>query len=184
MRKTLDFKIYLNPDNKLREYWKVVRDTELRGYSIDEVLKSMKSRIDDAEKYIKPQINFADLIINYFPIDTINFDNLKNNDVSLGLKLKLESSIYMDDIYAFLSENSVDMCWDYSDDLKTQEIIIKSDLSEFNWEQLSRDFIENIEEIISQKAIFTEGYRGFIQFIVLRIMSEKMRDKNDKRNIN
>ena len=44
--------------------------------------------------------------------------------------------------------------------------------------------IENIEEIVSQKAIFSKGYRGFIQFIILRIISEKMRDKNDKRNIN
>lgn len=184
MRKTLDFKIYLAPDEKLREYWKVIRDTELRGYSIDEVLQSMRSRMDDAEKYIKPQINFADLIINYFPIDSINFDSLKGNNIRLGLRLKMESSIYMDDVFTLLSENGVDMCWDYSDDLKTQEIIIKSDLSEFNWEQVSKDAIENIEEIVSQKAIFSKGYRGFIQFIILRIISEKMRDKNDKRNIN
>lgn len=184
MRKTLDFKIYLAPDEKLREYWKVIRDTELRGYSVNEVLQSMRSRMDDAEKYIKPQINFADLIINYFPIDSINFDSLKGNNIRLGLRLKMESSIYMDDVFTLLSENGVDMCWDYSDDLKTQEIIIKSDLSEFNWEQVSKDSIENIEEIVSQKAIFSKGYRGFIQFIILRIISEKMRDKNDKRNIN
>ena len=115
--------------------------------------------------------------------DNIN-NNLKENNIELGLKLKLESSIYMDDIFTLLSENGVDMYWDYSDDLKTQEIIINSDLSEFNWEQVSKESIENIEEIISQKATFSEGYRGFIQFIILRIMSEKMRDKNDKRNIN
>lgn len=61
-----DIKIFLNTDENLRLFWKLKRDVSQRGYSENQVLDSIQRRFVDSEKYIKPQINFADIIINIF----------------------------------------------------------------------------------------------------------------------
>ncbi len=75
MRKIIDLKIYLNPDENLRKLWKINRDMNNRGYSKDEILASIEKRSEDSKKYIIPQRNFADLIISYFPISKIDLQN-------------------------------------------------------------------------------------------------------------
>lgn len=184
MRKIIDIKIYLNPDETLRKYWKICRDTKNRGYSIAQVINSMKKRANDVNKYIRPQINFADIVITYFPMNKVDLSNSTEKEVNLGIKLKLESSIFMDDILTILSDEGIDINWDYSNDLKSQEIIISSNLEQFDWEQITKDTITNVEEIVSPDCIFENGQRGFIQFLTLRVLSEKMKEAHDKRYFN
>ena len=184
MRKTIDIKIYLNPNENLRKYWKICRDTKSRGYSIKQVLESMQKRVNDVDTYIKPQINFADVIISYFPINKINLNNIKEDKINLGIKLKLDSSIFMDDILSMLSDKNIEIDWDYSKDLKSQEIIIYSNLEQFNWDQIAKEKITNVEEIVATDCCFESGQRGFIQFLTLRILSEKMKEAYDKRYFN
>ena len=62
----LNFKIYLDTDENLRKFWKIKRDTIHRNYSIDKILNQINSRIDDFNKYIKPQKLNSDLIIRFF----------------------------------------------------------------------------------------------------------------------
>lgn len=180
MRKTIDIKIYLNPNENLRKYWKICRDTKSRGYSVKQVLESMQKRVNDVDTYIKPQINFADVIISYFPINKIDLNNFKEDEISLGIRLELDSSIFMDDILSMLSDENIEIDWDYSKDLKSQEIIIYSDLEQFNWEQIAKEKITNVEEIVATDCCFESGQRGFIQFLTLRILSEKMKEAYDK----
>lgn len=66
LRKLEDIKIFLNTDENLRLFWKLKRDVSQRGYSESQVLDSIQRRFVDSEKYIKPQINFADIVINIF----------------------------------------------------------------------------------------------------------------------
>ena len=144
----------------------------------------MKKRANDVNKYIRPQINFADIVITYFPMNKVDLSNSTGKEVNLGIKLKLESSIFMDDILSILSDEGIDINWDYSNDLKSQEIIISSNLEQFDWEQITKDTITNVEEIVSPDCIFENGQRGFIQFLTLRVLSEKMKEAHDKRYFN
>jgi uridine kinase len=55
MRRQLDLKIYMDPEENLRRFWKIERDTSTRGYSTDKILSQIEQRMPDAQKYIYPQ---------------------------------------------------------------------------------------------------------------------------------
>ena len=50
----------------LRCYWKLGRDQGDRGHGREEVMTQIEKRRVDAEKYIYPQKQYADLVIRYF----------------------------------------------------------------------------------------------------------------------
>lgn len=66
-----DLKIFIDTDEQLKIKWKINRDTKERGYSIQKCVEQIENRKEDYEKFIKPQINKSDLIINFFEIDNI-----------------------------------------------------------------------------------------------------------------
>jgi phosphoribulokinase len=63
----LDFTLYLDisPDVKLN--WKVQRDMEERGHSLESILASIEARKPDFDAYIDPQKKLADMIIEVLP---------------------------------------------------------------------------------------------------------------------
>lgn len=66
MRKQLDLKIYLNPDENIRLYWKLTRDVNERNATVEKVVSTLQIREGDSKKYINPQAQFADWIIESF----------------------------------------------------------------------------------------------------------------------
>ena len=66
MRKQLDIKIFLNPDENVRLYWKLQRDVNERKATVEKVVNTMQLRESDSKKYINPQAQFADWIIESF----------------------------------------------------------------------------------------------------------------------
>lgn len=66
MRKQLDIKIFLNPDENIRLFWKLQRDVNERKATSEKVINTMQKRENDSKKYINPQAQFADWIIESF----------------------------------------------------------------------------------------------------------------------
>jgi phosphoribulokinase len=65
----LDFSLYLDisPDVKLN--WKIQRDMEERGHSLESILASIEARKPDFDAYIDPQKKKADLIVEVLPTE-------------------------------------------------------------------------------------------------------------------
>ena len=101
LRKLEDIKIFLNTDEDLRLFWKLKRDVNERGYTKEKVQESIKKRIADSKKYIKPQILYADVIINIFD-NNLNFEDLNYvPQVSMEIMINKEL-IYTSDILHIL----------------------------------------------------------------------------------
>ena len=66
MREIFDLKVFLSPEEKLRRYWKISRDIHNRGYSKKTISEQLASRAEDSKNFIQPQIQYADLVIQYF----------------------------------------------------------------------------------------------------------------------
>jgi len=66
MRLCFDAKVYLDPPEALRQAWKVKRDTTKRGYTKEEVIRSMAGRMDVAPRFIHPQRAYADMIVRFY----------------------------------------------------------------------------------------------------------------------
>lgn len=69
MQRCFDVTVYLDPEESLRQQWKVNRDTIERGYRAEDVLTSITRRHPDSQKYIWPQKDVADLIIRFYRSD-------------------------------------------------------------------------------------------------------------------
>jgi len=69
VRDLLDFSLYLDISDEVKLNWKVQRDMEERGHSLESILESIEARKPDFDAYIAPQKEFADLIIEVLPTD-------------------------------------------------------------------------------------------------------------------
>lgn len=66
-RDAYDVKVYLAPPESLRASWKVRRDTAKRGYSEEQVLAELEKREPDSEEFIRPQRQWADVVVSFYP---------------------------------------------------------------------------------------------------------------------
>jgi phosphoribulokinase len=67
LRSVHDVRVALMPPEELRRAWKLKRDCTRRGYTTDEVLAELDRRQSDAELFIRPQREHADIVIAFRP---------------------------------------------------------------------------------------------------------------------
>lgn len=96
MRDSYDVKVYLAPPESLRASWKVKRDTRKRGYTEEQVLEQLRKREEDSEAYIRPQRQWADVVVSFYP------SNDSQNDLLLNARLVLRPTIPHPDLVAIL----------------------------------------------------------------------------------
>jgi phosphoribulokinase len=92
LRSLHDVRVALAPPEELRRAWKLKRDCTRRGYTTDEVLAELDSRQADAEQFIQPQRQYADIVVAFAPngsedpahldADVILRDSLPHPDLS------------------------------------------------------------------------------------------------------
>lgn len=64
-----DLMVYLDPDSDLHRSWMLQRDAARRGYTLAAVQPQQRER--DAERYIKPQRQHANLVVRFFPPEDV-----------------------------------------------------------------------------------------------------------------
>lgn len=79
MRGLFDLKIFLDPEERLRQKWKIERDHKKRGYSKEKVKETIAQRNPDSQNYIRPQLKFSDLIVR---------KRLEKDNITLQLVVK------------------------------------------------------------------------------------------------
>ena len=114
LRDIVDLKIYTCADEALRVYWKMQRDTGERGHSPEEIMQQIRVRYADAEKYIYPQEEFADIIIHYFLEDA--------ESGSVGMELKINTQIDLEKLVSAMKRAGVSISYEYSKDFRYQII--------------------------------------------------------------
>ncbi|HMD95763.1 MAG TPA: phosphoribulokinase [Terriglobia bacterium] len=67
MRQFYDVKVFLEPPEDLRRVWKIKRDTAKRGYMAAQVLDELEKREPDSRDFIRPQREYADIVVQFYP---------------------------------------------------------------------------------------------------------------------
>ena len=98
MRKSYDVKAYLAPPESLRTNWKVKRDTRKRGYTDEQVLEQLRKREPDSDAFIRPQRQWADVIVSFYPPDAES----EANNLLLNVNLILRPTIPHPDLTTIL----------------------------------------------------------------------------------
>jgi phosphoribulokinase len=89
MRQFYDVKVFLDPPEELRREWKIKRDTAKRGYKREQVLAELERREADSRDYIRPQREFADIVVRFYP----DGDGTDQADSHLNVQLVLRPTI-------------------------------------------------------------------------------------------
>ncbi len=180
MRQVLDMKIYLDTDEALRCYWKLGRDQGSRGHTWAEVKAQIETRRGDAEKYIHPQKQYADLVIRYFDTGLPeNLDKLDNTyQVSPGVEFLMDVSINAEPMLALLQENGVNSSLSYDNDLMHQRILFAGDelrMGKETWEKVAHTGISQIEDLTGGHIVWEDGVNGIVQLMLLAVIGEIMK---------
>merc|ERR1719498_2237456 len=69
VRELLDFSIYLDISDDVKFAWKIQRDMEERGWTLDEVKAQIEARKPDFDAYVAPQRADSDLVIQVLPTE-------------------------------------------------------------------------------------------------------------------
>jgi phosphoribulokinase len=88
-RDSYDVKVYLAPPEFLRKQWKIKRDTRKRGYTEAQVLEQLLHREFDSENFIRPQRQWADVVVSFYPPT----DDSQQSDLLLNVRLILRPTI-------------------------------------------------------------------------------------------
>lgn len=65
LRELAHVRIYLDPEHALQQQWKIIRDSTMRGYTVEQVRQQIAERRRDSYLYIQPQKRFADMIVRF-----------------------------------------------------------------------------------------------------------------------
>lgn len=71
-RACFDVSVYLDLPEDIRRDWKVRRDTRDRGYSAEAVLAELERREPESQAFIRPQRQYADIVVRFAPIEGRN----------------------------------------------------------------------------------------------------------------
>jgi phosphoribulokinase len=104
MRQFYDVKVFLDPPEELRRIWKIKRDTAKRGYTAEQVLAELEKRESDSQNFIRPQREFADIVVQFHPGGRVRSDQA---DSHLNVRLVLRPTIPHPDLsYLFEQDQS------------------------------------------------------------------------------
>ena len=102
MRDAFDVKVYLAPPEELRATWKIKRDTRKRGYTEEQVREQLAKRESDSEDFIRPQRQWADAVVSFYPPEA----EAQQDELMLNVRLVLRPTIPHPDFTHLLSDES------------------------------------------------------------------------------
>ncbi len=107
MRQFYDVKVFLNPPEPLRHFWKVKRDTAKRSYTREQVLDELVKREPDARDFIRPQRECADIVVEFHPDEGADGVQSEKANGHLNARLILRPTIHHPDLsYLFEDEGN------------------------------------------------------------------------------
>jgi uridine kinase len=168
-----DLKIFMEPAEDLRVWWKVQRDVAKRGYSPEQVLEQLKKREEDSLKYIRSQAEHADMVASFFstsPLDPLDI----NSKPDLALKVRLANSLNMDFLLEKL-KRFPKLSIEHNYEGVFQTLSFKGNVKAEELELLTYQILPQLEEIGVYNAKWKDDYEGLLQLLTVYVVFEKMK---------
>jgi hypothetical protein len=176
LRECYDLSIYLDIDEDLRTYFKVQRDVNKRGYTIDRVLEALAKRKPDSEKFIRPQAAFADLIFSLRPIHSSSLANASEQNPP-RLKLVVKSRHGFNELS--LKRVLIGVCGLHVDmstnaDVSEVEISIEGEASSDDIRMAAQLVCPQIFEFLDLQPQWQNGVLGLMQLVTLSHINQAL----------
>lgn len=177
LSKLYDIKIFISMDENLRRDLKIYRDVEIRGKDLKKTISEIKRRGSDAELYIAPQSQKADISFQ------ISRDN---NDVSVTsiddnrnvLSIGVKDGAYYQELLSILT-GLLGLQVDVSPIKKDGSVVFKvqGDVSEDDLFLAIEKVAPHFLELIDTKKGFYSGMSGIMQLVIIMQADEALKNR-------
>ena len=96
-RKLFDLRVFIDPQEELALHWKICRDRQKRGHSIEKIMSQIQSRENDFEMFIAAQRPFADIVISPRSDRKIESVGDENAQFNLEYEITFKNTHYIDE---------------------------------------------------------------------------------------
>jgi uridine kinase len=176
LRECYNLKIYLDIDEDLRRHFKLKRDVQQRGHTVERVLGSFEKREPDSERFIRPQANQADLILSLQPIHSRMLDDLDSkHPLRLKLVVKTKNGYNEISIHRVL----VGLCGLHVDievgnDGADVKITVEGEVSAADIAMAAEILCPRVLEFLDIPPKWRDGMLGLMQLITLSHISQAL----------
>jgi uridine kinase len=169
-----DLKLFMDPEEKLRIWWKIKRDVVKRGYTPEKVLDQIKQREEDSLKYIRSQSENADIIIKFYSLNDFELHE-ENINPNLGLKLIFHNNINLEPLLAHLHKyEKLNIRHNYFSE--KQELNIEGKIESSKLELIANKLISELEEVGIYNTEWKDDYEGLLQLFIVYLVFYKLID--------
>jgi len=176
LRECYDLSIYLDIDEELRRYFKIQRDVNQRGHTLEKVLSSFEKREADSKNFIRPQASHADLILSLLPINPRILQDQKSNQ-DLRFKLSVKSRNGLNELS--LSRVLVGICGLHVDTTNSSdnseiEFTIEGEISAQDIELAAKIICPRIFEFLDTTPDWQDGMLGLMQLVAISYINQEL----------
>ncbi len=179
MRNCYDLTIYLDINEDLRRYFKIQRDVNLRGHSLEKVLVSLNTREEDSKKFVKPQIVHADLVMSLQPIHPRILEAM---DDSRPVRLKLSVSSRRGLNEESLVKALVGICglhvdMEMNSDNNEVQLTVEGETTADDIAFAAKRLFPLMHEFLDAIPRWEDGVRGLMQLITLSHINQSLSER-------
>ena len=176
LRSCYDLTIYLDMNEELRKHFKVIRDRQDRGHAVESILASIERRGPDSNRFVKPQINHADLVFSLEPISKEILSS-KNNASNMRFRLLARYSNSMNELS--LIRALVGICGLHVDMVTNEtnsqlELMIEGESMADDMALAAKLVCPSAIEFLDIAPKWLDGVLGLMQLITLSHIEQKL----------
>jgi len=174
MRNLMDVKVYLAPDETLRQAWKARRDQADRGYDVERAREQIARRLPDARRYVTPQHRFADWVFACRPADP---SDAPGPDAPLAVENRVRNDLDLGPLTeALAAVPGLSVTWEPDPDMERQLLDVRGDLDAEAVRTVAYRVFPNLEELIGHEAPrWHGGTLGVGQLVFLALLDDLAR---------
>lgn len=176
LRQCYNLSVYLDIDESLRRHFKIERDVNKRGHTLEKVLTSFERREPDSARFIRPQASHADLVLSLQPIHPRMLNTMKGKS-ELRFKLVVRSRHGLNELS--LTRVLVGICglhvdMQVSPDGYEVELAIEGETSAQDIEMAARMISPRIFEFLDLQPEWKDGVMGLMQLVTLSHINQAL----------
>ncbi len=176
LRENLDLRIFLNPNENVRLFWKTQRDVNQRGHSLEKVKTSIQNRAKDAKVHVAPQIEKSDWTIEYLSSEPVDPFNLSAQLTQLELKYYLNTDEPIFDLLDLLKASGLHFELEFLEGQDKVSVHFKNQLTKSTLERVAIQLFPHLKPL-TRSAIephFHEGFEGLHQLFLLALLQKRL----------
>ncbi len=161
-RKLLDLRVFVDAAEDVRRAWKLSRDVQDRGKTEASVLAELDRREPDAARFVRPQMQHADLVLGHFATVTAP---------EVALRVELAGHL---DPFALLAvlqaEPELQVQWLADPGLQRETFEVTGTLTAATVARLAATVLADADDWLVDDAQWHAGQRGLAQLVLLHAL--------------